>query len=60
MFLDKAGRAAQLTFLGIVLGYFSDYITFDYRMNGMELVGAFIIVAGSVLVFTLKILKYSQ
>ncbi len=60
MFLDKAGRAASLTFLGIVLGYISDYITFDYHMNLMELLGATLIVGCSVTVFALKIINYSQ
>lgn len=30
LFLDKAGRATSLSFLGIVLGYFADYVTFNY------------------------------
>jgi drug/metabolite transporter (DMT)-like permease len=49
-----------LTFLGIVLGYLSDYITFKYQMSGMELLGAAIIVGGSCTVFALKIIKYSD
>lgn len=60
LFLDKAGRAASLTFIGIVLGYISDYITFDYHMNAMELLGATLIVGCSVIVFALKIFNFSH
>lgn len=59
LYLDKAGRASSLMFLGIVLGYFSDYNTFDYQMSMMEVIGALIIVVSSCLMFVFKITKYS-
>jgi drug/metabolite transporter (DMT)-like permease len=60
LYLDKAGRAASLTFLGIVLGYFSDYMTFDYHMSFMEGFGAALIVTCSCLVFAFKLTRYSK
>ena len=59
LYLDKAGRAASLTFLGIVLGYFSDFFTFNYQMSTMETLGALLIVSCSCLVFAFKLTKYS-
>ena len=60
LFLDKAGRAASLTFLGIVMGYIADYITYGYEMQLFEIVGASLIVSCSVIVFALKIVRYSD
>jgi drug/metabolite transporter (DMT)-like permease len=58
--LDKAGRAASIMFIGIVAGYFYDYLIFDYGMSTHEYVGAGLIVSCSCLVFALKLLKYSD
>ena len=58
--LDKAGRAASIMFLGIVIGYLTDYFVFNYDMQIHEYIGAGLIVTCSGLVFALKIIKYSD
>lgn len=60
LFVDKAGRVASLTFLGIVIGYIIDMIAFNYHMQVFEVLGATLIVACSVIVFVLKLTKYSE
>ena len=60
LFLDKAGRAASLTFLGIIIGYFSDYVAFNYTMQPSEIIGSLLILSCSVSVFALKIYNYSD
>ena len=49
-----------MTFLGIVMGYIADYITYGYEMQLFEIVGASLIVSCSVIVFALKIVRYSD
>jgi drug/metabolite transporter (DMT)-like permease len=58
--LDKAGRAASLIFLSIVMGYISDYLFFDYHMQWYEILGASMIVLSSCFVFFLKLVHYSD
>ncbi len=54
MQLDKASRAAGLTFTSIVMGYTIDVFLFDYHMCLMEIIGAVIIIGGSAMIFALK------
>ena len=54
MQVDKASRAAGLTFTAIVMGYTMDVAIFDYHMSLWEIIGAVIIVGGSAMIFALK------
>lgn len=54
MQVDKASRAAGLTFTAIVMGYTMDVAIFDYQMSFWEIIGAVIIVGGSAMIFALK------
>ena len=58
--LEKAGRGAGFNFLSIILGYMSDVLFFGYSMSIYEILGALVIVACSVMIFILKIYKYSD
>ncbi len=60
MQLDKASRAAGLTFTAIVMGYLVDLLLFDYHMSLWEIIGALIIVVGSTVIISLKYLKILQ
>jgi drug/metabolite transporter (DMT)-like permease len=60
LFLDKAGRAASLTFLSIVMGYVADRLFFGYQMQWHEYTGAAIIVVCSAIVIGLKLVNYSD
>jgi drug/metabolite transporter (DMT)-like permease len=48
---DKAGRVTGLMFMGIVFGYLTDLMIFDYTFATGELVGAGIIIACSCVTF---------
>jgi uncharacterized membrane protein len=58
--LEKAGRGAGLNFLSIILGYLSDLLFFGYSMSISEIIGALVIVGCSIMIFVLKIYKYSD
>ncbi len=58
--LDKAGRAAALNFLSIIVGYASDMLFFDYHISLGELIGSLVIITCSVSLFVLKLVNYSE
>lgn len=54
MRLNKAGRAAGLSFISIVMGYAIDVALFEYHMSLLEVLGAMVIIGCSVLAIVLK------
>ena len=54
MRLNKAGRAAGLSFISIVMGYAIDVAIFEYHMSVLEILGAMVIIGCSVLALVLR------
>jgi drug/metabolite transporter (DMT)-like permease len=57
MRLNKAGRAAGLSFISIVMGYAIDTLLFGYSMSVIEILGALLVIGCSVLALVLKYKK---
>lgn len=55
--LDKASRAAGLSFTAIVFGYIIDILVFGYSMQAGEIIGAGVIVVCSGVALILKYKK---
>ena len=58
--MDKAGRLHSMFFLLVFLGYLADVVLFHYKINALELIGAIIIITGSILIFVMKVFNCAQ
>ena len=57
---DKVGRVHSLKFILMAMGYVEDILIFHYDFRVVELFGAVVIIVCSIVIFLLKLYKFTD